>query len=428
MRQCRPFFERAGELSVPMIVHYGVSVDPNADLRMADPLDLSPVARDFPEVTFVIAHFGAGYLGNVLKLAYQYPNICVDSSGTNNWMDFMPYPMTLAQVFETCVTALGPERILFGTDANTMGPYREWIAYPAAAHARGDRALGWGSRPDLARQCRADLRARRPGAGRRGRWMSDRYGGAYDSIVRWDKRLAREAPFFQELFAKRGVTSLADVGCGTAKHAILFSTWDIEVWALDPSEEMLEGARENALEAGANIHFALAGFGEVAATSGQVDAAVSLGNALPHVGDLEGLRIALADLAEAIRPGGLLVVHMLNHDRLDAQGLRLLPSVMRSGEAGDTVTVKAIDHAEDHYVFEFVRLTRPNRPAGLGDDEPSEWAAVSSRSRHTKILGKTMRAELASAGFGEIDVFGNHSGKPLDVAEDESAIWVATRV
>jgi predicted TIM-barrel fold metal-dependent hydrolase len=126
---CRPFFERAAELGVAMIVHYGVSVDPNADLRMADPLDLSPVARDFPEVTFVIAHFGAGYLGNVLKLAYQYPNICVDSSGTNNWMDFMPYPMTLAQVFETCVTALGPERVLFGTDANTMGPYREWIAY-----------------------------------------------------------------------------------------------------------------------------------------------------------------------------------------------------------------------------------------------------------------------------------------------------------
>ncbi len=126
---CRPFFERAAELGAPMIIHYGVSVDPNADLRMADPLDLSPVAARLPEITFVIAHFGAGYLGNVLKLAYQYPNICVDSSGTNNWMDFMPYPMTLAQVFETCVTALGPERVLFGTDSNTMGPYREWIAF-----------------------------------------------------------------------------------------------------------------------------------------------------------------------------------------------------------------------------------------------------------------------------------------------------------
>jgi predicted TIM-barrel fold metal-dependent hydrolase len=127
--ECRPMLERAAELALPMIVHYGVSVDSNADLRMADPLDLSPVARDFPEITFVIAHFGAGYLDNVLKLAYQYPNICVDSSGTNNWMDFMPYKTTLAQVFLQTVTALGPERVLFGTDSNSTGSYREWIAY-----------------------------------------------------------------------------------------------------------------------------------------------------------------------------------------------------------------------------------------------------------------------------------------------------------
>lgn len=127
--ECRPMLERAAELGLPMIIHYGVSVDPNADLRLADPLDLSPIARDFPEITFVIAHFGAGYLDNVLKLAYQYPNICVDSSGTNNWMDYMPYPMTLAEVFLQTVTALGPERVLFGTDSNSLGTYREWIAY-----------------------------------------------------------------------------------------------------------------------------------------------------------------------------------------------------------------------------------------------------------------------------------------------------------
>ncbi len=126
---CRPFFEKAAELKAPMIVHYGVTVDPGGDLRYADPIDLSPVARDFPEITFVIAHFGAGYLDSVLKVAYQCGNIAVDSSGTNNWIDSMPYPMTLAQVFQRSITALGPERVLFGTDSGTTGPYREWIAY-----------------------------------------------------------------------------------------------------------------------------------------------------------------------------------------------------------------------------------------------------------------------------------------------------------
>ncbi len=126
---CRPLLDKAAELGVNFIIHYGVSVAPDVDMRCADPIDLSPVARDYPDTTFVIAHFGAGYLDQVLKLAYQCKNVCVDTSGTNNWMDFMAYPMTLQQAFQRCLESMGPERILFGTDAGTTKPYRTWIAY-----------------------------------------------------------------------------------------------------------------------------------------------------------------------------------------------------------------------------------------------------------------------------------------------------------
>jgi predicted TIM-barrel fold metal-dependent hydrolase len=127
--ECRPFFERAAQLGAPIVVHYGVTVDPAGDLRYADPLDLSPVARDFPETTFVIAHFGAGFFGEVLRLAYQCANVCVDSSGTNNWIDYDPHGFTLRQVFERALLALGPERVLFGTDSGTTAPYRTWIKF-----------------------------------------------------------------------------------------------------------------------------------------------------------------------------------------------------------------------------------------------------------------------------------------------------------
>jgi hypothetical protein len=126
---CRPFLEKAAELETAFIIHYGVTVDPTGDLRYADPIDLSPVARDFPEITFVIAHFGAGYLDQVLNLGYQCGNVCVDSSGTNNWMDKMVQPLTLGEVFRRSICALGPERVLFGTDSGTMRPYRKWIKH-----------------------------------------------------------------------------------------------------------------------------------------------------------------------------------------------------------------------------------------------------------------------------------------------------------
>jgi predicted TIM-barrel fold metal-dependent hydrolase len=129
---CRPFFEKAAELRAPVVIHYGVTVDPTGDLRYADPIDLSPVARDFPEVPFVIAHFGAGWLDDVLRLAYQCKNVCVDTSGTNNWMDHYVPKLTLAEVFERALTALGPERVIFGTDSGTTAQYREWIKYQQA--------------------------------------------------------------------------------------------------------------------------------------------------------------------------------------------------------------------------------------------------------------------------------------------------------
>lgn len=125
--ECRPFFEKAQELAATIVIHYGVTVDPHGDLRYADPVDLSPVARDHPDVQFVIAHFGAGYLEQVLRLAYQCKNVHVDTSGTNNWLDFQAAFRSLRDVFERTLAALGPERIVFGTDANTTGPYRDWI-------------------------------------------------------------------------------------------------------------------------------------------------------------------------------------------------------------------------------------------------------------------------------------------------------------
>ena len=126
---CKPFFDRAEELGVSFIIHYGVTVDPRGDMRYADPIDISPVARDHPGSNFVVAHFAAGFLDSLLKVAYQCKNICVDTSGTNNWMDNYVPKLTLADVFERALVGLGPERIMFGTDSGTTAPYRKWLAF-----------------------------------------------------------------------------------------------------------------------------------------------------------------------------------------------------------------------------------------------------------------------------------------------------------
>jgi len=87
------------------------------DLRLGDPLAVAAVAVRFPSVPVIIPHFGAGQLREALMAADQCPNIHLDTSSSNRWMQYHP-GLTLEAVFRQALAVAGPERLLFGTDAS----------------------------------------------------------------------------------------------------------------------------------------------------------------------------------------------------------------------------------------------------------------------------------------------------------------------
>jgi uncharacterized protein len=123
-RAVYPVYEAAAAQGLAVLFHFGITIAPIYDLRFADPLHLSAAARDFPDITFAIAHCGAGFLRETLFLAYHTENIWVDTSGTNNWREFTPGCPSLADVFRDLLRAYGPSRIMFGTDSGTPDEYR----------------------------------------------------------------------------------------------------------------------------------------------------------------------------------------------------------------------------------------------------------------------------------------------------------------
>jgi predicted TIM-barrel fold metal-dependent hydrolase len=104
---------------------------------MGNPLWLSVPGRDFPEITFVIAHFGAGFLREAMFLAYHTDNICVDTSGTNNWRLYVPGEPSLEQVYRDALRTFGASRILFGTDSTLLSGYRKHIVEEQTAVLNG---------------------------------------------------------------------------------------------------------------------------------------------------------------------------------------------------------------------------------------------------------------------------------------------------
>ena len=123
-----PLYERAETLGIPILIHFGVTLDYRSDLRYANPLDLHPVARDFPDIPFIVAHAGAGFFRETLFLAYQCANVHVDTSGSGAWMAYLPRPMTAHEALERLLAVFGAGRVIFGTDSRHAAEgYRHWL-------------------------------------------------------------------------------------------------------------------------------------------------------------------------------------------------------------------------------------------------------------------------------------------------------------
>lgn len=134
-----PLYARAEALGIPVLLHFGITLDYRADLRYGNPLELQPVARDFPRLPLIVAHAGAGFLRETLFLAYHCANVHVDTSGSGTWMRYLPRPLTLREVLERLLDVFGPERVLFGSDSRHRSEgYRHGLL---SAHRQALEAL-----------------------------------------------------------------------------------------------------------------------------------------------------------------------------------------------------------------------------------------------------------------------------------------------
>jgi predicted TIM-barrel fold metal-dependent hydrolase len=115
-----PLWSVAEKYHLPVLIHFGIEGGGGGigNAVNMDPLVIHDIAKGFPDISFIIPHFGCGYTRELLQLAWACPNVYVDTTGTNDWIRWMPYPITIQNLFRVFVETVGPERIIFGTDSD----------------------------------------------------------------------------------------------------------------------------------------------------------------------------------------------------------------------------------------------------------------------------------------------------------------------
>ncbi len=115
-----PVWEMCAELDIPVLIHFGIQGGGGgiAWHENINPLKLHNVARDFPDVNFVVPHFGCAWIRETLQLCWACPNVSIDTSGSNQWVRWVDGDWSTKKLFRKYMETIGTERIIFGTDSS----------------------------------------------------------------------------------------------------------------------------------------------------------------------------------------------------------------------------------------------------------------------------------------------------------------------
>lgn len=254
--------------------------------------------------------------------------------------------------------------------------------------------------------------------------MYDQFSSDYDRFVNWPARLAVEMPFIERQLQAvapgvSGPARVLDAACGTGVHAIALAQMGYLAAGADLSTGMIERARLNASQAGANVRFEVAGFGDLARAFGEksFEAVLCLGNSLPHLLTPAALAGALGDFAACLRPGGSLLIQNRNFDAVLARQERWMePQAHRDGSR-EWLFLRFYDFDPDGLLaFHILTLSR---------EESGPWEQEVTSTRLWPMRQLELATALTEAGFTQISWYGDMSGAPFRPGESGNLIATA---
>jgi glycine/sarcosine N-methyltransferase len=246
----------------------------------------------------------------------------------------------------------------------------------------------------------------------------DALSADYDRFVDWEGRLAQEMPFFERLLAEHSVRRVLDVACGTGHHAIALAQRGYEVLGSDVSEGMVSRARQNAAVVGVTATFLQTGFGELARSVKEpYDALLCLGNSLPSLLSESALKDALADMAQALVAGGLLIVQNLNYDGLWPRRERFMPLQTHREGSEEWLFLRFMDFHSETLDFNMVILHKNG----------AAWDYRAEATELRPIFKEDLERLLEQTGLASMDFYGDYRFSPYQQNASSDLIVVARK-
>ena len=225
------------------------------------------------------------------------------------------------------------------------------------------------------------------------------------------ERAERETAFIQKVLHLGPGDELLDLCCGHGRHAVPLADRGLRVTGQDLNEDYLRMARRAASEQGVALQTICGDMREIPFES-RFDAIVNLFSAFGYFESENEDRKVLAEIARALKPGGRVLLDLVNREWVIANPF---PNEWRSDDRGRIyLEHREVDllHSRNHVTFTIV--------------EPDGTRRESVGHHFRLYTLAEMLAMLESTGLAFIAAYGDFDGAPY-TASSQRMIVTACR-
>lgn len=134
--------------------------------------------------------------------------------------------------------------------------------------------------------------------------------------------------FMKDIFRKHAVHSVLDLGCGSGNYSVEFAEWGLSVTAVDVDSEMVARVQTKAQNKGLPIRAIKGDMLNVSKIIKEsFDCIVCIGNTLVHLPGHGQIAKALKEMNSLLKPGGVLILQIVNYDRVLKYNVHHLPII-----------------------------------------------------------------------------------------------------
>ena len=185
-------------------------------------------------------------------------------------------------------------------------------------------------------------------------WYTQFYGRDYlEALGPGLTNTAREAEFVVTTLALKPGDRVLDLACGQARHAVLLDQRGIDVTGQDQSADYLQDARAAADKHGVELPLVNSDMRSIPFEN-HFDAVISMFTSFGYFESEADNRKVLAEVSKALRPGGHMLLDLVNREWVIANNQ---PSERRENSDGTVVLERRelnLETSRNHVTFTFI--------------------------------------------------------------------------